>query len=77
MSGGLRVLLDNTYSLLEQVREDSNAIFLWDKHGDALLVVLLAKPRNTKGGKKDYACAMMVVDVRLAAAFVFTGRIDC
>ena len=32
MSGSLGVLLDNANSLLEEVAEDSNAVFLGDEH---------------------------------------------
>jgi hypothetical protein len=39
MSGGLGVLLDDTYSFLEQVREDCDAIFLGDEH-DCVVVSL-------------------------------------
>jgi hypothetical protein len=36
VGGRLGVLLHDTDSLLEEVREDSNAIFLWDKHDQVL-----------------------------------------
>ena len=48
---GLGVLLDDANALLEKVRVDSNAVFLWDKHDDryrqkVMLVVFIARVRK-------------------------------
>jgi len=40
------VLFDNENSLLEEVAEGSDAIFLGDEHGNVLTVVFIGKTRN-------------------------------